>query len=138
MLIKTIKYTDYDGNKREEDFCFNLSRAELAMMENSEIGGMKKRLERILQSQDTVAIMEVFKDFIHRSYGEKSPDGKRFIKSEELSIAFEQTEAYSELIMEILSDPNFAASFIQEIMPSQLVEEAKKQGLIKSIDKGAD
>lgn len=135
MLKKTIKYVDYDGNQREEDFYFNLSRAELTMMENSEIGGMKKRLERIVQSQDTVAIMGTFKDFIHRSYGEKSADGKRFIKSEELSTAFEQTEAYSELIMEILSDEHFAATFITEIMPAQLVDEAKKQGLVSLPEK---
>lgn len=130
MLVKRIKYTDYDGNEREEDFSFNLSRAELAMMENSEMGGMKKRLEKIVQTQDTVAIMEVLRDIIHRSYGEKSPDGKRFIKSEELSTAFEQTEAYSELIMEMLGDTDFAAVFIQNVMPQQLIEQAAKKGLL--------
>lgn len=121
MLKKTITYTDYNGVERTEDFYFNLSKAELIMMESSVAGGMKQRLEKIVQMQDSVEIMEVFRDLIHRAYGEKSPDGKRFVKSEELSTAFEQTEAYSELIMEIMGDSGKAAEFINSIIPKGLV-----------------
>lgn len=124
MLTKKITYTDYLGNERTEEHCFNLSRAELAMMENSELGGMKRRLERIVEAQDTVEIMKVFHDLIHRSYGVISPDGKRFIKNEEQTIAFEQSEAYSELIMEILTDEKFAETFTREIMPPQIMAKA--------------
>lgn len=124
MLTKKITYTDYLGNERTEEYCFNLSRAELAMMENSELGGMKRRLERLIEAQDTVEIMKVFHDLIHRSYGVISPDGKRFIKNEEQTIAFEQSEAYSELIMEILTDEKFAETFTREIMPPQIMAKA--------------
>lgn len=133
MLKKTIRYEDYDGNMREEDFYFNISRAELTLMENSEMGGMKKRLERIVKAQDTPAIMEVLADLIRRAYGEKSLDGKRFIKSEELATAFEQTEAYSELLMELLSDENYAAQFLKDIMPAQIVKAAEEKGLLPAI-----
>lgn len=122
MLKKTITYVDYDDNERTEDFYFNLSKAELIMLESSVAGGMKQRLEKIVQTQDSVEIMEVFRDLIHRAYGEKSPDGKRFIKSDELSIAFEQTEAYSELIMEIMADAGKASAFINGIIPAGLVD----------------
>lgn len=141
MLVKKITYTDYLGNERTEEFCFNLSRAELTMMENSELGGMKRRLERIVQTQDTVEIMRVFHDLIHRSYGEISPDGKRFVKSEELANAFEQTEAYSELIMEILTDEKFAETFTREIMPAQImskvdeIKAAEMKAGLKAIEK---
>lgn len=122
MLKKTITYTDYNDETRTEDFYFNLSKAELTLMEASKVGGMKNYLERIIQTKDVTAIAEMFKDIIHMSYGEKSPDGKRFIKSEDLSVAFEQTEAYSELVMELLNAEN-AAKFINGIMPKDIAAE---------------
>lgn len=124
MLKKTIKYTDFEDNVREETFCFNISRAELAMMENSELGGFRKKLERIVNAQDNVAIMEVLREIIHKSVGEVSPDGRRFVKSEEIARAFEETEAYSELIVELLSDEEKAAEFINGIMPKEIVAQA--------------
>lgn len=126
MYKKTIKSVDYNGVEREEDHYFNLSKAELIMMESSVAGGMEQRLKKIVQSQDNVAIMEVFKDLIHRSYGKKSDDGRRFIKSDEIATEFEQTEAYSELVVGILSDPDEAARFVNGIMPAGLMEEARK------------
>lgn len=123
MLKKTITYTDYNGVERTEDHYFNLSKADLVMMENSVIGGMMQRMKKIVQSQDNVEIMETFRDLISRSYGVKSDDGRRFIKSKELSTEFEQTEAYSELIMELLSDPNKASEFINAILPKGLLQE---------------
>ncbi len=124
MLKKTIKYTDFEDNVREETICFNISRAELAMMENSEVGGFRKKLERIVNAQDNVAIMEVLRDIIHRSVGDISADGRRFMKSEEISRNFEETEAYSELIVELLSDEEKAAEFINGIMPKEIVAQA--------------
>lgn len=124
MLRKTIAYEDFEGNRREETFCFNISRAELAMMENSEVGGFKKKLERIVTAQDNVAIMEVLREIIHKAVGEVSPDGRRFMKSEECSKAFEETEAYSELIVELLGDESKASEFINGIMPKEIVAQA--------------
>lgn len=124
MLKKTIKYTDFEDNVREEVFHFNISRAELAMMENSEVGGFRKKLERIVNAQDNVAIMEVLRDIIHKSVGEVSPDGRRFMKSEEIARAFEETEAYSELIVELLGNDEKAAEFINGIMPKEIVAQA--------------
>lgn len=116
MLKKTITYTDYDGEERTEDFYFNLNKAELAEMELSTQSGMKRLIERLQQERDNKKIVEIFKDIILRSYGEKSLDGKRFVKSKELSEAFAQTEAYSELFIELL-DAEKAAAFINGIMP---------------------
>lgn len=132
MIKKTITYTDYNDVERTEDHYFNISKAELVMMENSVIGGMKQRLEKIIQSQDNVAIMDVFKDLIHRSYGVKSDDGKRFIKSEQIVNEFEQTEAYSELVMELLGNPDAASNFINSILPKDLLQD----GAIAVVPKG--
>lgn len=122
MLKKTITYTDYDGVERTEDFFFNISRAELIMMDHEIVGGMKGKLEKIIQSKDNVAIMDMFKDIIHRSYGTKSDDGKRFIKSEENTLAFEQSEAFSEFLVELFSDPDIAANFIRNVFPKEYVD----------------
>lgn len=118
MLKKTITYTDYDGNQRTEDFYFNLSKAEITEMELSTSVGFERLMERLVKDMDGKRIMETFKDIILRSYGEKSLDGKRFVKSKELSEAFSQTEAYSELFMELVLDPKAAAAFINGIIPN--------------------
>lgn len=118
MLKKTITYTDYDGNSRTEDFYFNLSKAEVTEMELSADGGLSKMLEKIVASQDNKRIMEIFKDIIIKAYGEKSGDGKRFIKSDALREAFVQTEAYSELFMELATNAEAASAFINGIVPS--------------------
>lgn len=118
MLIKNITYTDYDGNERNETFYFNLSKAELMELEMSIDGGWAERIQQIVNAKDVPTLSKIFKDLILRSYGEKSPDGKRFVKSSALSEAFTQTEAYSELFMELITDPNAASDFMNGILPA--------------------
>ena len=120
MLKKTIKYTDYDGNEREEDFYFNLSKAEVTEMELSKEGGMSEYIKKISATQNGPELIKLFKDIIIKSYGEKSLDGKRFIKNKELTEAFIQTEAYSELFIELASNADEAAKFINGIMPKNM------------------
>lgn len=120
MYTKTIKYTDYNGVEREENFYFNLNKAELLKMEMSKKGGLAEMINRIVQSQDAPAIMEVFEDLILKAYGEKDAEGKRFVKSDEISQAFKQTEAYSILFMELATDANAASEFINKIIPQDL------------------
>ena len=123
MLKKTITSTDYNGNERTEDFYFNLTKAEVVEMEMSTSGGLTEMINRIVAAQDTPEIIRVFKTLILKAYGEKSPDGKRFIKSPELSAAFSQTEAYSQLFMECATDADAAAKFMNGIVPA--VEQKK-------------
>ena len=120
MLKKTITYVDYNGVERTEDFYFNLSKAEVAEMELSVQGGFSKMLEEIVASKDNVQIVNLFKQMVLKSYGEKSPDGRRFIKSDEIAQAFAQTEAYSEIFMELALDEKKAADFVNGIMPANL------------------
>ena len=120
MLKKTIKYTDYDGNEREEDFYFNLSKAEVTEMELSKEGGMSEYIKKISAAQNAPELIKLFKEIITKSYGEKSLDGKRFIKNKELTEAFIQTEAYSELFVELASNADEAVKFINGIMPKNM------------------
>lgn len=129
MLKKSITYTDFNGNEVTEDFYFNLTKAEVAEMEVSAStldsegkvsGGMQKMLNDVVNSGSGSRIIEVFKDILTRSYGVKSEDGKRFIKSPQLSKEFTETAAYSEFFVELLSEPEAAANFIQAIMPVEV------------------
>lgn len=126
MLKKTITYTDYEGNQRTEDFYFNLTKAELTMMDLSTPGGINKKLQKISQEMNVPLIMDTFRGFILNSYGQISDDGRRFIKSEQLKTEFEQTEAYSELFMEMCTDANAAAEFLAGIVPKDFGEQFRK------------
>ena len=120
MLTKTVKYTDYNGNERTETFNFNLTKAEIAEMELSMPGGMSATVQRIIEAQDTKELITIFKDLLLRSYGVKSPDGRRFIKNDELREEFSQTEAYSDMFMELATDAEAASEFINKIIPSDM------------------
>ena len=120
MLKKSITYTDYNGSERTEDFYFNLSKAEVMEMEMSTAGGLAEKITKVVAAQDVPSIITIFKDLILKAYGEKSADGKRFVKTKELSDAFSQTEAYSNLFMELATDADAAAAFINGIVPANM------------------
>lgn len=118
MIKKTIKYTDYNGVERNEDFWFNLTEAEIMEMEMGTTGGLAEMIQQVVKAQDSPTIVRIFKDLVLKAYGEKSADGRRFIKSEELSTAFSQTEAYSILFMELATDAEAGSIFVNGIIPT--------------------
>lgn len=117
MYVKPITYTDYDGVQHTEKFYFNISKAELIEMDASEAGGLTKRLTEMVDSNETADIFKRVKSIILKAYGKKSADGKRFVKSPEMSQEFEQTEAYSELIMEFMQNPKSFEEFLKGTFP---------------------
>ena len=119
MLKKDIKYLDYNDNERSESFYFNLNKAEVMEMELSTSGGLTNMIQKIVETQDSTELIKIFKDLILKSYGEKSADGKRFMKSEASAIGFSQTEAYSDLFMALATDANLASEFVNGIVPQQ-------------------
>lgn len=127
MLKKTITYTDYNDIERTEDFYFNLSKAEVMEMQMSTTGGLAEMIQRIVAAQDAPAIIKVFKDLVLKAYGQKSADGKRFIKSDELTAEFAQTEAYSQLFMELATNADAAAAFVNGIVPADLAKQVALQ-----------
>lgn len=119
MKKVTMTYTDYNGVERTEDFYFNLTEAELMEMEMGTAGGFSDMIQSIVNAKDMPAIIKVFKDLVLKAYGEKSDDGRRFIKSKEISEAFSQTEAYSKIFMMLATDDKKAADFVNGIVPAQ-------------------
>ena len=118
MLKKTITYTDYNGVERTEDFMFNLTQAEILEMQLTKDGGMDAAIKKIVDAKDAPEIMKVFKDLILKAYGIVSDDGRRFIKSKEISDSFAQTEAFSMLFMELATDTDAASAFVNGIVPA--------------------
>ena len=129
MLKKAITYTDYNGLERTEDFYFNLTKAEIMEMELSTTGGLSETINKIVSSKDAPAIIKIFKDLVLKAYGEKSPDGKRFMKEDAdgrpLYPKFRDTEAYSIMFMELATDADKAAEFINGIIPPDARDAAK-------------
>lgn len=124
MLKKTITYKDFNDVERTEDFYFNLTEAELMEMELGVTGGMTEMIQRLVSTQDGPAIAKMFKDLVLKAYGQKSLDGKRFIKNDTLREEFEQTNAYSQLYMKLATDADEAAKFMKGIIPANLSEQA--------------
>lgn len=138
MLSKTIKYEDYNGEQREEVFYFNLSKAELTNLELTTVGGLQAMLEKIIAEKAVTNIASFFKELILMSYGEKSADGKRFIKvrdGHKLSEDFEQTEAFSELYMMLATNADEATAFVNGIIPKDLAKEVEKQNKALPLNK---
>lgn len=135
MLKKTIKYNDFNGVEREDTFFFNLTKAEIAEMEMSVNGGLSESIKNIIAANDSKEIIKIFKELILKAYGEKTADGKRFRKTDDngnsLGIAFSETEAYSNLFMELSSDDNAAIEFVNGIIPADI----DKDTLQKEVDK---
>lgn len=127
MYKKTITYTDYNDVERTEDYYFNFSKAELMEMELSTTGGLSNMVNKIISAQDGPSIIKVFKQLILDSYGEKSADGKHFVKNQELRDAFEQTEAYSIMFMELATDDKAAAEFVNGIVPKDIAAQIGTQ-----------
>ena len=121
MLVKKIKYEDYDGNEREEEFYFHLTQAEVIMWLTTNGGyTLDKVIDQISKAQNGRKIMEMFEDLLHKSYGVKSLDGRKFIKNEEVWTDFKETEAYSQIFSEIVTDSKKAVEFLNGILPKDL------------------
>lgn len=139
MYIKTIEYKDYMGNPRKEDFYFNLNEAEIMEMELSKEGGFDQWIKRIANAQNTPELIKLFKSLILMAYGERSLDGKSFLKKDPvtgrpLSEQFEQTAAYSVLFMELSTNTEAATEFINQIIPenaAEAIEKAKADGSLE-------
>lgn len=121
------EYEDYNGNKRNETFYFNLSKAEIVDMEWRTPGGIENYYKRIIETLDGQKLADAFKELICKSYGVKDPEGRRFIKNQEVLDNFTQTEAYSDLYILLATDDKAAAAFVNGIFPKDVVEAARKQ-----------
>ena len=126
MIKETITYTDYNDVERTEDFYFNVTKTELLRMEADKNGAFSTVLEKFVKAKDVSDVLDAVEKFLWKAYGEKTPDGKQFIKSEELSRAFFQSPAYEVLFEKLNSNADFAYNFIMGIVPAELAKQASQ------------
>lgn len=117
MLKKTVTYTDYNGVERTEDFYFNLTRSELMEMHLTTEGGMDEKINSIIKAKSQPELEKLFKEILLKSYGKKSPDGRLFMKNDEIRAEFEASPVYDELYMKLFTDENAAADFVNGVIP---------------------
>ena len=134
MLTKTITYQDFDGNDITEEFCFNLTKSELTKMQLSKDGGLAEWLERMINSRNNKEIMNAFEQILLKAYGIRSDDRKRFIKSEEISREFQQTNAYDILFMDLIENETKMADFINALMPKDVSDKIKDRPVEEKIN----
>lgn len=126
MLKKTITFENLDGKMLTEDFYFHLTKAEAAEMELGKKGGLTEYLKKIVAEEDGEKLVAIFKDLLTKTVGRRSVDGRRFIKSQEIIDDFVQTDAYSELFVELATNAGQAAAFMNGIMPASMQDAVKK------------
>ena len=119
MFKITMKYTDYNGNERNEDLYFNLTEAELMKLNFTLKGGIEETIKRIMSEYDTEGFYNLFEKLILTAYGVKSEDGRTFEKSSEISTKFSQTEAYSQLVMGFINNPDSFNEFVRKLAPKK-------------------
>lgn len=122
MFKITKTYIDFNENERKEDFYFHLTEAEVMKMQLGTTGGLAETIQRLIALQDGPAILEVFEDLVMKAYGVKSADGREFIKNQKLRDSFAQTQAYSDIYVELATDADKAAKFINGILPANLAK----------------
>lgn len=129
MYKIVIPYHDMDGNEiNNEEFRFHLSKAKILELEISAPGGsLYVMMNNLIKKRDGKNIMETYKKLILMSYGEISDDRKGFVQNKELSEAFEQTEAYSELFTSLVTDPDKAEEFFESILPADIAAKYKEE-----------
>ena len=133
MYKITETYIDYDDNQRTEDFYFNYSEAELTDLQFSVSGGLAGMIDKIIKTNDMPKLVELFRELIQKAYGEKSNDGRRFIKSPELTKEFTETVAYSQIYMRLATDSKAAQEFINKVVPKSMkdkMQQANQQNVV--------
>lgn len=138
MLKRTIEYVTYDEVPVKEDFYFNFTQSELTMMEMSEEGGLAAKLQSIIDKKDGKNIMLTFRDILLKSYGVKSADGRRFVKSPEISKEFSETPAFDILFAELITSPEKALEFVQALIPKEIHPEVKSPSKAKAVIQAID
>jgi len=125
MLKRVVKYVDFDGNEREETLYFNFTKAEVIKMEMSMAGGLVNYINRLVETKDESAMVTLWEEIILSAYGEKSSDGRRFIKGPDIRKAFSETQAFSDLFIELSTDTAAASAFVNSIIPQPEAEPVK-------------
>lgn len=126
MFSRTFEYTGYDGQPHKDTWWFNLSEAELYKLELSNLGGMNGMMQKLLRESKPGEVVDLFEKLILSAVGERSVDGRKFIKNEEIRQDFYQSKAYSDLFVELVKSGEKLAEFLRGAIPAEVAEALAK------------
>lgn len=115
MFKHSVEYVDFNGSDRKEDLYFHLSLPEVTRLE-AEIGmGLEDYIKGLTTNQELNTLLAFLERMLLSSYGQKTSDGKSFIKSQVIREAFEYSQAYAEIFEQVLSNPDLARKFGENV-----------------------
>lgn len=120
MFAREFTYIGYDGKEKKDTYHFNLNEAELYELDLSSIYGFTGQMERLLKAERTQEIVEMFKGIILGAVGEVSPDGRRFVKNEQIREDFYRSKAYAQLFVELVSSGEKFSEFLKAAIPEEI------------------
>ena len=134
MFSRTFEYKGYDGNMHKDTYWFNLDEAELTKMELSRVGGIRGFMTRLMKENRPAEIVDMFEKIILGSVGERTADGRRFVKNQEIIDDFRFTPAYSQLFMELVSSSEKLSEFFRGCIPEEVAAKIteKEQALAEA------
>ena len=148
MYKQTLTYEDFNGDTVTESHHFNLSKREikdlfietpnfvddfLSAFDTKPVIDKKTNKpvidpetgEVVVELVDRREAAKAIDYIVDLSYGVKTEDGKRFIKSKELLDTFKTTGFYDELMIQLIIDQELATNFFNGIFPKEIQEKAK-------------
>lgn len=115
MFKKEIKYVDFNGVEREEDFYFHLSLPEVTRIEAEAGETLKDHIQNLITNNQVKELLDFLEKVILTSYGRKTPDGRSFTKNKELREEFENSPAYAEFFEQLITDEGLANEFGEKV-----------------------
>ena len=133
MQKLTVQYQNWDGDLETEDLYFHLNIKELQEMEKWDVP-LTKRIAKLTKTEDGTEAFELMRDIVEAAYGERSSDGKRFVKNPEVLKNFTQGLAYDEVILQFIDGTTDLAKFVEGLLPKKVFELAKKNAKDSSVE----
>lgn len=142
MLKKTIKYVDYNGVERTENLYFHVSKASVLTASNDVYGEIMKAANELQDRAKLLEGMEVSEineenafdpnnqviaesirmvarlldRLVDLSYGKRSEDGLKFVKSKEVLDEFKSSMVYDAFIEQMLANQEEMIEFINKLV----------------------
>lgn len=139
MIKRTVTYEDFNGVTHTEDLYFNLTKTEMSKIvleeakfdpdgnqDEESMNAFSDRLREIGRSGDGKKIIDMFEWLLKISYGEKSEDGRRFVKNDEVYEDWRYSASYDQFWQDLmLSETGDMVEFINGIIPADLMKAAE-------------
>lgn len=127
MIKRTLTFEDpFTEESVTQDYYFHLSKADIIrIMGRDREGDWEKYVQNVVESGDSDTIFNFIEDIIKQSVGKRTPDGL-FVKPRDYAEAFVASEAYGELVIELIQNAKMAEEFFRGVVGKKGFEQKKQ------------